>query len=122
MSTHAYIGIENEDATVSYIYNHHDGYINGLGNELLTNYNTPEAARTLVDGGDCRFPGDAYFGRPGEEWENIKPKIEVNVDDFFDEIGSMYAYLFSASTNSWVVRRPRSAVCVGLRRALEKNL
>lgn len=120
MSTNSFIGIENDDATVSYIYSHHDGYINGVGKELLENYSTPEAARALVEGGDCRFPGDPYYGKPGEEWDNIKPRLDCNVDDFFDEIGQKYAYLFM--NGSWVVRRPGSAVKVGLRRAIEKKL
>jgi len=121
MSTNSYIGIENEDASVSYIYCHQDGYIAGVGAGLLDGYNTREAAQALVESGDQSALGEPYSAHPGELWEDIKP-LKARGADFPSAVGSNYAYIFSAKTNSWVVRRPGSVVMVGLRRALQKNL
>lgn len=124
MSTHAYIGIENGDNTVSYIYSHFDGYVSYTGQRLLDYYNTREAAQELVDSGDQRVIGEPYRDRPGEIWEDIKPGLDANVDDFFntaDKCAGTYLYLFTQE-GSWIVRAPGKFVKVGLRRALEKGL
>lgn len=34
MATRAYFGIENKDGTIDYVYNHWDGYPEGLGRDL----------------------------------------------------------------------------------------
>lgn len=34
MSTHAYVGIENSDGSVTYMYVHFDGYVEELGRKL----------------------------------------------------------------------------------------
>lgn len=53
-------------ATTDYIgiYCHYDGYIDGVGKELLENYNTREKALNLISCGDCSEVLDnvrAYF-------------------------------------------------------------
>lgn len=122
MSTHAYIGFENPDATVSFIYCHFDGYISGVGKELLTNYNTPEDALALVESGDQSSVGEPYRDRPGENWEDIKPALDANRDDFFKDLFPEYVYLFRDDTKSWTVQMPGGNISIGLRRAVEKNL
>jgi hypothetical protein len=121
MSTNSYIGIENQDGTVDYIYCHFDGYVAGVGTALLLAYRTPEAARALVDSGDQSSLGDPYSAHPDEVWNDIRPRNIHNVG-LFAKI-STYTYLFSADTNSWVlVRGGSTPVKVGIQRALEKNL
>ena len=122
MSTHAYIGIENGDNTVSYIYCHFDGYVSGVGLGLLENYNTENAARELIESGDQSSLGKPYRDQPGERWEDIKPGIDANVSDFFDpKQGCAGSYYYLFTNGSWIVRMPGKTAKVGVRRALEKG-
>lgn len=121
MSTHAYIGIENPNGTVDYVYSHFDGYLSYTGQILSDNYNTPEAARALVESGDQRAVGDPYRDRPGEQWEDIRPVREANQNTFFNSrllAAGAYRYLFTQQ-GSWIVLAPGRRVSVGLRRVLE---
>ena len=51
MSTNAFIGIR-KNGSISYIYNHSDGYLEYLGRMLLGHYNSEEKAKALVALGD----------------------------------------------------------------------
>lgn len=51
MSTNAFIGIR-ENNSITYIYNHSDGYLEYLGRMLLEYYNSEEKAKALVELGD----------------------------------------------------------------------
>ena len=95
MSTNAFIGIR-ENNSITYIYNHSDGYLEYLGRMLLEHYNSEEKAKALVELGDVSVvkeklaPAEGtvrsfdydkrqegvsvFYGRDrGEEWEYIKP-------------------------------------------------
>ena len=48
MSTHALIGMILEDESIVSIYNHFDGYLEGLGNVLQENYNAAEKVLCLL--------------------------------------------------------------------------
>ena len=54
MSTRALVGILN-DGMVTYIYNHWDGDIDGLGKTLVENYRTKETVEELLSFGDASF-------------------------------------------------------------------
>jgi hypothetical protein len=94
MSTNAFIGIR-ENNSITYIYNHSDGYVEYLGRMLLEHYNSEEKAKALVELGDVSVvkeklaPAEGtvhsfdydkrqegvsvFYGRDrGEEWEYIK--------------------------------------------------
>lgn len=47
MSTNAFIGIR-ENNSITYIYNHSDGYLEYLGRMLLGYYNSEEKAKQRV--------------------------------------------------------------------------
>ena len=51
MSTNAFIGIR-ENNSITYIYNHSDGYLEYLGKMLIEHYNSEEKAKALVALGD----------------------------------------------------------------------
>ena len=51
MSTNAFIGIR-ENGSITYIYNHSDGYLEYLGKMLIEHYNSEEKAKALVALGD----------------------------------------------------------------------
>lgn len=64
MSTRCYIGIENKDKTIDYIYCHHDGYIDGVGKVLLENYQDESKIRKLIKLGGIDSLGYEPINRP----------------------------------------------------------
>ena len=124
MSTHAFIGIR-ENSSITYIYNHSDGYLEYLGRMLLEHYNSEEEAKALVELGDVSIvkeklaPAEGtvhgfdcdkrqegvsvFYGRDkGEDWEWIKPTTIKNT--VFDE-HSYYNYLYDVEEGRWLVSK-----------------
>lgn len=124
MSTNAFIGIR-ENKSITYIYNHSDGYLEYLGRMLLEHYNSEEKAKALVELGDVSIlkeklaPAEGtvhnfdydkrqegvsvFYGRDrGEEWEYIKPVTIQNT--VFDEY-SYYNYLYDVEEGHWLVSK-----------------
>jgi hypothetical protein len=66
MSTRSTIALEFADGTVQQIYCHFDGYLSGVGAELVSDYSDPFALRDLIDEGDTSTIGSPYTER-GEE-------------------------------------------------------
>ena len=124
MSTNAFIGIR-ENNSITYIYNHSDGYLEYLGRMLLEHYNSEEKAKALVELGDVsvvkeklepaegtvhNFDYDnrqegvsVFYGRDRcEEWEYIKPVTIQNT--VFDE-HSYYNYLYDVEEGRQLVSK-----------------
>lgn len=55
MSTRSYIGIENSDGTVDYIYCHWDGYLSNNGQILNDHYQDESKVRQLIVEGDASY-------------------------------------------------------------------
>lgn len=55
MSTNASISIMNKGGSMETIYNHWDGYLEGLGNMLLTHYTSEEKVRELIALGNVSY-------------------------------------------------------------------
>jgi hypothetical protein len=66
MGTRSTIALEFADGTVQQVYCHWDGYLSGVGAELVSDYSDPFALRDLIDGGDMSSIGSPYTER-GEE-------------------------------------------------------
>ena len=69
MSTRCRIGIENKNGTITSIYCHHDGYLEGVGEILVNHYKAEEKIRKLMELGDMSSLGT----EPVENlrgWEN----------------------------------------------------
>lgn len=66
MATRSTIALEFADGSVSQVYCHWDGYLTGVGRELVEDYSDPFELRELIDGGDMSTIGDPYTDR-GEE-------------------------------------------------------
>ena len=121
MSTNAFIGIR-ENNSITYIYNHSDGYVEYLGRMLLEHYNSEEKAKALVELGDVSVvkeklsPAEGtvhnfdynkrqegvsvFYGRDrGEDWESIKPITIQNTA--FDE-HQYYNYLYDVEQGCWL--------------------
>lgn len=92
MSTHAYIGIENSDGSVTYAYCHHDGYLAHLGKQLVDL--SREQAREIIDQGDMSCIGEPYSLRG----EDSPAKSAYSVHDYWHEArlcGAHFAYLIN---------------------------
>lgn len=85
MSTHSYIGIENSNGTVDYVYCHFDGYLDGVGKDLVNM--SREDVRTLVDAGDMRC-----IGEPFSDGHNRQPKSAANIDVYRAKINELHAF------------------------------
>lgn len=57
MSTRSRIGILNPDATITSVYCHNDGYIEGVGTALTTHYTDEAKIRELIALGDLSSVG-----------------------------------------------------------------
>ena len=83
------------------IYCHWDGYIAGVGQELVNNYNDFSSAFNLILGGDCSFicGGEIlrYATRVSETWNNIQPR--QSDDAWYITDDADYLYVFK--NNSW---------------------
>ena len=83
------------------IYHHWDGYPDGVGQTLVSLYNSYEKALNLVLGGDCSTINEAYNPyalRKSEEWKYIKPEsISERVS-----LAEEYDYMFK--DGEWYVR------------------
>jgi hypothetical protein len=66
MATRSTIALEFADGTVQQVYCHFDGYLSGVGAQLVSDYSNPFALRDLIDEGDMSCIGEPYTGR-GEE-------------------------------------------------------
>ena len=102
MSTCSRIGIEHMDGTITSVYCHFDGYIDGgVGESLLTDHATRTHAEALVAlgnlssvaGGDV----EAYARDRGENFADNKPLVSANRAQYLrhaDQSGAECAYLF----------------------------
>ena len=127
MSTRAMIGYLNKDTKkVTGIYSHWDGYPDGLGHNLMKFYGNPKRILHLIDAGDVsaidwdtgqplhyafrstwvtwntfdkKYNNEWDRGGLDEKWDDVKPKLYKNVEQYLDESLSgksmiAYAYLF----------------------------
>ena len=80
------------------LYCHFDGYLEGVGFELMQVYNTFDRAKALVEAGDMSSPGDPYSKR-GEDWQTIAPHRYGSYESYLKNIErdvhtNGYSYLF----------------------------
>jgi hypothetical protein len=104
MSTNCTVAIQNEDGSVTGIYNHWDGYLSGVGAELLKTYNTERSVKELIMLGDCSTivnNVEAYHRDRDEDWKNVAPRVHDDYSAFIDVMGQEYNYLFDKGV--WMV-------------------
>jgi len=124
MSTRAYIGIKNENGTVTAIYNHSDGGLENLGHLLRKYFKTEEQVRELIGVGFISSIQDmetyrelkkSCYGFKEAEWKNLNSVIGIKIhlmpvdenatilNSIEETIGYMigYAYLFVPEENKW---------------------
>ncbi len=79
----------SEKSPYLFIYNHFDSYPEGLGVNLVKNYNNYEDALDLIMDGDCSAPGFPYALREG--YADTKPRVVSNIQQANQE---EYLYVF----------------------------
>ena len=113
MGTRSNIAIEDKETKVlTVVYCHWDGYLEGVGAELLEQYNNLSMAEELIKGGDMSSLGSHYAQMPeraeypySETWEDHKPKTFQNeytlMYDLRGDVFIEYIYLFK--NDKWFV-------------------
>lgn len=107
MSTNSCIAIENTDGSIEAAYCHWDGYLTGVGKDLLANYKDEGRVRGLINAGNMSVPGDHYANWEGRGGiEDNKPNQFRNVVEWLnagDYYFCPYMYLFNVSSGIWLV-------------------
>lgn len=111
MSTRSYIGKQNKDGSIKYVYCHHDGYIyGGVGEILFLFYRDEKKIDQLLELGDLSSVGkttnseDTYaYSRDGGE--ELRIREAASIEDFgrqaTDNVFIDYVYLYK--DGEWVV-------------------
>lgn len=117
MSTRCWIAVEQEPderdiSQVHSIYSHFDGYIEGVGKTLLTNWNSLEKAHMLLQYGDISYvPEQADDELLQEAAYNTTEISQEHVDEYHmmlelkGDIHIEYVYLFK--DNDWYISELR---------------
>lgn len=84
MATRSTIALEFADGTVQQVYCHWDGYLSGVGAQLVSDYSDPFELRDLIDGGDMSCIGEPYTER-GESYEDVKARRFASFDEYTAE-------------------------------------
>lgn len=98
MSTRSFIGIQNLDGSVTGIYCHHDGYLDGVGATLKTHYTTVRQVLDLVALGSLSSLAEdtdvtqAFHRDRGEDLDIATYASATDIR--FDDGGYEYVYLF----------------------------
>lgn len=101
MSTRCYIGKKN-GKKVKFIYCHHDGYPDGVGDVLLNHYKQASVVDAMIEEGDRTALGENYlegsYTSFGENYEDNAPST-VDYDSWISMIENKetdceYFYLF----------------------------
>jgi len=118
MSTNSSIAIKNLDGTITGIYCHWDGYLEGVGNKLVKHYDTKEKVNALIALGDISVLGETSECPDGHSFQNpvkgctiaygrdrnesgVEAKTFDNYEDFLGWYEQGFDYLFEGS--SWIV-------------------
>jgi hypothetical protein len=100
MATRSRIAVELSDGTVKSVYCHNDGYLEGVGQDLLNlEFSSTEEVEEFIDEGDRSTVELSY-----KEWrdEDCPPDSHTSVRDFFDGDIEEYGYLFTQE-GEWLV-------------------
>jgi hypothetical protein len=109
MSTRSRIAIENQDGTVTSIYCHFDGYLDGVGKKLFEHYDR-EKTEKLMELGDISVLGESTLDTIAyhrDRNEDLHFKTFPNVEDLFENgfnSGEEYVYCLT-NGGIWLVNR-----------------
>ena len=106
MATRSTIALEFADGSVSQVYCHWDGYLEGVGAELVEDYSNPFELQKLIDQGDMSCIGAPYTDR-GESYEDNAARRFQNFDEYVAEYQQQeYDYILRNVNGkaTWFVR------------------
>lgn len=108
MSTRSEIAIQNADGSISSIYCHWDGYLEGVGSTLNKHYGSYRLGLSIIEQNDCSSLGETieescfYNTWRNEDTKSKKFDNEYHfMKAFADDIFAEYIYLFK--DNAWYV-------------------
>jgi len=124
MGTRAYIGIKNNNGTITAAYNQCDGGLESLGYLLRKHFKTEEQVRELISYGEISSVQDMetyeycknnFSSFNDSEWKDLQNTTGLKVhlmpyaeqpeelNDINDVMGCMicYGYLFEPEENKW---------------------
>ena len=125
MATNAFIGFK-ENNSITYIYNHSDGYLEYLGKMLIEHYNSEKQAKALVSLGDVSVVKEklapeegtihtfdnrqedvsVFYSRDrGENWDDIKPILINNTVFENPDYTIVYIYVYDVEEQTWLFTR-----------------
>jgi hypothetical protein len=103
MATRSTIALEFADGTVEQIYCHWDGYLSGVGAELVSGYSDPFRLRDLIDAGDTSTIGEPYSQRgedcPARKFKDFEDYKANGQDEEYD-----YILRYIDGKGVWLVR------------------
>ena len=109
MSTRCLIGRKIKDNKVEYIYCHHDGYLDGVGEILKTHYTNDSVIDKLMALGDLSALGEIADSNPNQfnYLGNIDYKLcaayrDNGEEDVDSTIITEKKYIDKLSTNIWM--------------------
>jgi len=124
-STRSRVGMLNPDGTITSIYVHYDGYIDGVGKTLKQHYKNPVLVKKMMSLGDASFlepkldpSGEHSFNNPekgvtvfygrdrGEKGVNtLKDRTLQGFLNTSHDSGADYMYLFDPKAKTWTVSK-----------------
>jgi hypothetical protein len=116
MGTSSSIGYQTQAGDYKYIYCNFDGYVDGVGADLMRDFNSFEKAQRLVDAGDCSTCYVSYTSK-GEDFSDVKPR---RTDILMDCAEYRYNYMYSH--DRWWILDLSSEEWIELERALNGML
>lgn len=106
MSTRCSIAVQYPDGSVAAVYCHFDGYLDGVGERLLTYYDSRKQAEEIVKGGGMSslgVSGPIYhhsLSLGTRSYDNFT-QYEANVGEDIHDNGFQYIYIY----DHWYVRQ-----------------
>ena len=110
MGTRSFIGIENEDNSVKYVYCHWNGYPSHNGKILSKNYTDRKSVNKLLEGGDMSVlkeditDVEYYNQMKGQDPDNDAALVD-NMEVFLEDIKNSWCewvYILNKD-NKWMV-------------------
>ncbi len=123
MATRSRIAIENQDGTVTSIYCHFDGYLEGVGKKLFNHYDR-EKTEKLMELGDISVLGESTLDTIAycrDRGEDLHSTHYLKVEDLFENgfrSGEEYVYCLTKD-GVWLIYTLQNAVKV-LKEKLEE--
>jgi hypothetical protein len=126
MATRSRIAIENQDGSVTSVYCHWDGYVDGVGKTLNQHYNTKDKVEALIELGnlsslDETLETTVAYAR--DQGDDLIQNLYLNVEELFEDgfrSGVEYIYCFTKD-GFWLVNELGSVNVAILSEAIEEE-